>query len=96
MGDNWRRQPCLKRALGSCQTSALTAFSTPAPAGPLYLGLTGAWLDTADAIYAGFGTHHVVRQASGPAGRPDQCRLCGDRFVAVDAVLEQYSPPAGD
>ena len=75
-----------------------TAFLNACPGRTgLYLGLTGARLDTADAIYAGFGTHHVASDKHPVLlDALINADYAGDRFAAVDAVLERYSSPAGD
>jgi enoyl-CoA hydratase len=62
----------------------------------LYLGLTGARLDTADALHAGFGTHHV------PSGRHPallealtETGFSGDRFAVVDGILGKFASDPG-
>ena len=63
----------------------------------LYLGLTGARLDTADALFARFGTHHVPSDRH-PAllDALTAADYAGDRFAAVDTILDDFSVPAGD
>ncbi|PPR09139.1 MAG: Short-chain-enoyl-CoA hydratase [Alphaproteobacteria bacterium MarineAlpha11_Bin1] len=62
----------------------------------LYLGLTGARLDTADSLYAGFGTHFVPS-----INHPDLLKALtttnfdGDRFAAVDAILGEFTAYPG-
>ena len=62
----------------------------------LYLGLTGARLDTADAIYAGFGTHFV------PRDRLDtlldtliSAEYLGDDFEIVEGIIHLFSGDPG-
>ena len=63
----------------------------------LYLGLTGARLDTADAIYVRFGTHHVASDKH-PAllDALIAADYSGDRFAAVDAILANHASPPGE
>ncbi|MGB0630427.1 MAG: enoyl-CoA hydratase/isomerase family protein [Alphaproteobacteria bacterium] len=62
----------------------------------LYLGLTGARLDTADALYARFGTHHVASDRH-PAllDALIAADFAGDRFAVVDGILNEFASPAG-
>lgn len=62
----------------------------------LYLGLTGARLDAADALHAGFATHFVTREKQ-PALLDTliSADYGSDRFAAVDAMLAEYSGDAG-
>ena len=97
MGDNiMAAMP--ETGIGLLPDVGATAFLNACPGRTgLYLGLTGARLDTADAIYAGFGTHHVVSDKHPVLlDALINADYAGDRFAAVDAVLEQYSSPAGD
>ena len=62
----------------------------------LYLGLTGARLDTADALYARFGTHHVASEKHAVLlDALIAADYAGDRFAAVDAILDEFSTSAG-
>ena len=97
MGDNiMAAMP--ETGIGLLPDVGATAFLNACPGRTgLYLGLTGARLDTADAIYAGFGTHHVASDKHPVLlDALINADYAGDRFAAVDAVLEQYSSPAGD
>jgi enoyl-CoA hydratase len=62
----------------------------------LYLGLTGARLDTADALYAGFATHFVPRE------RMDtlldtlvSAEYLGDDFDIVEGIIDLFSGDPG-
>jgi enoyl-CoA hydratase/carnithine racemase len=62
-----------------------------------YLGLTGARLGTADAIYCGFATHFVQRQRL-PALLDALRRVtwrAGREFAQVEAVLTAFRMPTG-
>jgi enoyl-CoA hydratase len=62
----------------------------------LYMGLTGARINVADALYLGLATHHVVsaRMAEFEAalGAVD---LSGDTGAAIDAVLADFTADPG-
>lgn len=62
----------------------------------LYLGLTGARLDAADALHAGFATHFVSRDRQ-PAllDALIAADYGADRFAAVDAILNEFEGDAG-
>jgi enoyl-CoA hydratase len=62
----------------------------------LYLGLTGARLDAADAMHAGFATHFVTREKQPALLNALIAADYGtDNFAAVDALLNTYSSDAG-
>jgi enoyl-CoA hydratase len=62
----------------------------------LYLGLTGARLDAADALHARFATHFVIREKQPALLDALIAAAYGDdNFAAVDALLEDFSGDAG-
>jgi len=74
-----------------------TAFLNQCPGRiGLYLGLTGARLDAADAMHAGFATHFVTREKQ-PAllDALVAADYGNDNFAAVDTLLDTYSGDAG-
>lgn len=62
----------------------------------LYLGLTGARLDAADAIHAGFGTHFVPRDRQ-PALLEAlvDAEYLGDDFAIVDGIVSLFAGDPG-
>ncbi|MEX2454577.1 MAG: enoyl-CoA hydratase/isomerase family protein [Rhodospirillaceae bacterium] len=75
-----------------------TAFLNACPGRiGLYLGLTGARLDAADAIHAGFGTHFVPRERL-PAllEALTGAEYLGDSFAIVDGIVSRFSGDPGD
>ncbi len=74
-----------------------TAFLNKCPGRiGLYLGLTGARLDTADAIYAGFGTHFVPRERMHTLLETlTRAEFLGDDFEIVEGIIELFSGDPG-
>jgi enoyl-CoA hydratase len=74
-----------------------TAFLNQCPGRiGLYLGLTGARLDAADAMHAGFATHFVTREKQPTLLDALIAADYGnDNFAAVDALLDDFSDNAG-
>ncbi len=63
----------------------------------LYLGLTGARLDAADALHAGFATHFVPRDRQKHLlGSLISTEYLGDDFEIVDGIIDLYSGDPGD
>jgi len=74
-----------------------TAFLTACPGRiGLYLGLTGARLDCADAIHAGIGTHFVARDRQ-PAllDALIAAEYGADGFAVVDGILDRFAADPG-
>ena len=63
----------------------------------LYLGLTGARLNTADAIYAGFGTHYVPSdQHTALLNALEAGNYKNGGFEMVNRILEDFTMDAGE
>lgn len=75
-----------------------TAFLNAAPGRiGLYLGLTGARLDAADAIHARFGTHFVPRDRQPSLlSALINAEYLGDGFATVAGIIERYSGDPGE
>nr|WP_207462646.1 enoyl-CoA hydratase/isomerase family protein [Azospirillum sp. SYSU D00513] len=62
-----------------------------------YLGLTGARLKAADALYAGVGTHHVPgAELEGLLEDLSSAGWDGDAHAVAEAVIARHAAPAGD
>ena len=74
-----------------------TAFLNKCPGRiGLYLGLTGARIDAADALYAGFATHLVSRKNQpGLLDALIAADYYNDNFAAVDALLAEFDEAPG-
>ena len=96
MGDNvLAAMP--ETGIGLLPDVGATAFLNACPGRTgLYLGLTGARLNTADAIYAGFGTHYVATPKHGLLLDALKTRKYGDNpFICVEETINQFSSDPG-
>jgi enoyl-CoA hydratase len=74
-----------------------TAFLNACPGRiGLYLGLTGARMDTADAIHAGMGTHFVPRERlSSMIASLTEAKYMGDPFAIVEGIVGRFAGDPG-